>query len=772
MRGGHLARSLLIAVSVVAVALAAPAVAGGVSGQTHARAADRSQLREIIAGARVDNQASAASLTRLPAGDARLVRDQLNRLRDSAGALSAELSKAPAPVSKSLAERITRLGRQAGNLRAGSAAAEAGLAVLGEVRSSALAELRRGLEDGFAPSFGARQYRWSAAGAHALADLTAARASIGSLTPLAREPSARRALDEARRGRVPVAVAGWIPIPGGCALPPGQVAQYLPPAGAQAPLLWTSPSGLSDHRDQLRNPTPALAAAYAKTMRQAESLAAEAGSAQDNAVVTKRVLAVGYAWLVTSQPEYREALVADARMLSVATAQEPVDEAKEALVLATILDWLAVPGMPVMPAADEAVLEAARQVLAIRMLGSLGCSLALGENIAVDKLNKSVIIGSASVMGAIASASDQTWRTGMAALVRAALLGAKSGLEVLDVDGGSPEGPVYWNFQTVPAAGLLSSIDASLPDRTVKAVPSLARAGRYAWQMAAPSSAGNWETTRYSDTRDTVLRSTLPAWIAGRYGDPDAIAVALQGQLRQGVELLWWPREEVEAPLGDAVFPRSGVAVLRAGRATAWLLGQPEITNHTQLDAGGVTVRVDGVDWSLDAGYGIEGPGYSEEKPTGRRWTYPQTQPSWHSTLRTFRSKTDLGQVVGATAALSLTTGSARVDLRGVLAGTTQAKRTLSLTDSALTISDSIRGRRQGYAWAWITHADVAIQGDTARLTMGERTATLEFEALPRGSTITTSKAPAALGMSGTRIQVQIPATEQLDLVARLRWGP
>lgn len=769
MAPGVMARGVLALCLVIATGVGAPAALAS-SAPVVVKAADRAQLRQTIAAARADNQVTARILKTLPAGDARMVREQLNRLRDSASALSAELSKSTGTPSKALANRIGRLGKQSAALRAGAASDSEALSALEETRDSALMGLRRGLSDGFPETFDADQYRLSAAGAHALADVTAARIAISTLTPLRRAPSAQRALAEARSGRLPAPVAGWTPIPGGCALPPGSEADYLPSATAPGPLLWTSPTGLAKHLAQLDAPSPALSAAYAKTMRQARSLSAQAGRSGSISEITKRVLTVGYAWLVTAEGAYGDALLADARMLSTATSEEPVEEAKQALVLATIIDWLGDAGEPPLPGDESDVLQRASEVLKIRMIGSLGCALALGENIAVDKMNKSVIIGSGAAMGALALAQDSLWRPGLASTVKAALLGARSGLEVLDVDGGSPEGPVYWNFQTVPAAGMLSSINATLPQRTVSTVPALERAGHYAWQMAAPSLSGDWETTRYSDTRDTVLRCTLPAWIAGKFGTPDAIAVALQGQLRQGVELLWWPDAEPEAPLGNAVFQGSGVAVLRAGEATAWLLGQPPITNHTQLDAGAVTVRVDGVDWSLDAGYGKEGPGYSEDKPGGKRWTYPQTQPGWHSTIRTVKSAQDPGQVVGATAPLALADGSASVDLSAVLAGAARAERRVTLSESGLTMVDTVSGSRQSYAWSWVTQAAIRQEGDVFVLRQDDRTAELSFEALPPGARVSVTRVPTALDMPGSRIQVQLPAASSARFVARLRW--
>jgi len=756
---------------IIGLIAAAVAISGTVVAPLHvASAADRPELRAIIAGARQANQATAKVIPRLTVEDARLVREQLGILRDRASVLSAALSESSGPVAPSLQTRIRTLGSQATALRTGADAASAGMSVLLDVRRLALEGLRQGIDTGFRTQFDAEQYRWSVAGAHALADLAVARVAMSSLSPLRRPASARTALQQARSGIMPAPVAGWIPIPGGCALPPAPVSDYLPPAGTSAPRLWTTPRGIDAHRAQLASPTPALSAAYAKTMRQAKVLSLQSGQPAGVSEVTKRVLTVGYAWLMTSETTYQDALVADARMLTDARPREAVDEAKEALVLATAVDWLSSSRENLSVDGATTTLEAARQVLKIRTMGSIGCSLALGETIAVDKLNKSVIIGSGVVMSALALADDPLWRPGLAAAVRAGLAGARSGLDVLNVDGGSPEGPVYWNFQTVPAAGLLSSIDATLPQRTVARVPSLSKAGRFALQMAAPALSGDRETTRYSDARDTVLRCTLPAWIAGRYGDPDAITVAIEGQLRQGVELLWWPRDEVNAPLQDAAFPASGVAVLRAGEATAWLLGQPALTNHTQLDAGAVTVRVGGVDWSLDAGYGVEGPGYSEDRPDGRRWTYPQTLPAWHSTVRTFTSPSDLGQVVGATAPVAIRAGSAVVDLTSVLRGATQAERRISLTASELTVADTIRGQRQPYAWSWITQASVRVTGTTIELAADGRRAALTFDALPSGARITTSRVPGALGMPGTRIQVEFPSARELNVVARLAW--
>lgn len=747
-----------------ALLLASLVLVSGLPVTAPAQAEDRSQLRATIAAARADNQRTAKILAALPADDARLVREQLNSLRASANKASADLSKSRGAPSRSLTARILTLGREASALREGADADRSALMVLDSVRARSLAELRTGLAKGFNPQWNQVQLRWSRVGAHALRDRATAHAAVRRLTPLSRKPDAAQALRIAEQGRMPAAVPGLAPIPGGCALPSAAESDYLPSVAAARPLLWTSPRGLAHHRAQLASPTELLSQANSAAIRQATTYAREAGRPGTPSQLTRRVLAVGYAWLTTADSLFRDALILDLGLLSTAEPAEPVEEAKWALILATAVDWLGDD-----PVAAAAV-ERAKHVLEIRSLGTLGCSLALGETISTDKLNKSVVIGSGTVLASLALSREEPWRSGLAATIRAALAGAHDGLAALDVDGGSPEGPGYWNFQSVPAAALLSSIEETVSASVLRGVPPLRKAGTYALNTSAPGANREQESTRYSDTKDTALRCTLPAWIAGRYADPDAITVALEGQLRQGVELLWWPDSEVGAERTGGVFAGSGLAVIRSGEATAWLLGQPAKTNHTQLDAGAVTIRVNGVDWSLDAGYGIEGPGYSEDRPDGRRWTYPQTQPAWHSTVRTMRTSRDVGQVVGAQASLTATSTTASVDLTEVLAGAKRARRSAELGPGSLTLMDEIQGSRQTYAWSWVTQAQVQVSGSSVQLSQGSERALLEFVDLPAGAVISTTSVPAALGQEGRRIQVVLPAAERVRMTVRLTW--
>ena len=173
---------------------------------------------------------------------------------------------------------------------------------------------------------------------------------------------------------------------------------------------------------------------------------------------------------------------------------------------------------------------------------------------------------------------------------------------------------------------------------------------------------------------------------------------------------------------------------------------------------------------SFDAGYGIKGPGYSQNGPDGKRWTYAQANPAWHSTVRTVSGTKDFGQVVDAKAAVSMQNSRARVDLSSALAGATSAERAIELSSLELTITDRIRGRNQPYAWSWVTQASVSVQGQVVTLSQAGRTATLTFDELPEGASISVSSGPTSLGAPATRIEISLPSSGQIDLVAHLRW--
>ncbi|MFM9136219.1 MAG: hypothetical protein ACKOT0_12450 [bacterium] len=735
-------------------------------------AEDRARLRGMISDARADLRATSKAVTGLTKEDRVVVRSHLATLRLDASDASAALGAAKTAAElTAVGRRVRLLSTRSRSLLDATRMAASALSALSQSRQRAGSLVTSWIAGRLpAREYAREQSHWALVGAHATRDHARAMSAIRRWAP---PPAATTpaALSRALEGVSPAAVAGLTPIPGGCGLPAADPAAYLGTARAPGLHLWTSDAQVAAARARLADPSPALATAHRSIVQRATVLLGEPVDPTSGGGLTTRALRIGYAWLSTQRPEFAAAMASDiaAVTASVLPVADLPDEAKIALATATNVDWLA-------PGADpalEASLQQAREVILVRSLGEMSCAIALGQEALVKYPNKAVVVAGSATTAALAVAGPHP--AAAAALVAASVRMGKPAFAPLATDGGSPEGPSYWNFQTVPLAGMLSSFDSVLAGAALTGVPDFRETGSFAYD--APSTAG--QVTRYSDTDTGELRCTLPSWIAGRWGGAEATAVALAGRVRLGVELLWWPEESAPASVAprSRVFPATGLAVVHAGEVTAWLKGQAPLSGHTQLDAGTLGLALGDVEFTMDPGYGPQAdeaaPGYSDNAPDGRRWTYPQTRPQWHSTLR---SGAGLGQVVGATATVAGGPASATVDLAAVLPGVTRAVRTVEVTGQGLTMRDAVvaRGARE-FSWGWMTDAKVSLSGNTAYLSKGGRTVTVTWSGLPSGSSVTVVEVPTELRyLTGTRtvlLSVSIPASSALDVTTHVTWG-
>lgn len=767
MEGIGAARVLRVRCLILAIALACllPLAAAPPS----LAAEDRAQLRAMISDSRTDLRATAAALDGLTKVDRRVVRPQIERLRADATKASDALSAARGQAELTrVGSQVRRLSSRSKGLLEATLSGSQALSDLAVTRQRAADLLASWLSGSLLTADYLRaQSQWALAGAHATRDHERALAAIRTLTPPPAS-TAPEAIRLARAGKTPAAVPGMTPVPGGCALPDADPATYLGRAREPGLHLWTSDAQVAAARARLQSPSPTLASAQKRVVALASELAKQPADPTSGGDLTTRALRIGYAWLSTQRPEFAAAMRADVAAVSRSgvPVQDLPDEAKIALATATNVDWLS-------PGADPSLaqeLRRAREVILVRSLGQISCAIALKEDVLYAYLNKAVVVAGSATTAALAVAAEHP--AAAAALVAAAVRMGKGGLAALAADGGTPEGPTYWNFQTVPLAGMLSSLDSVLGGRALPGVPDFRRTGVFAF--LAPSTGG--QVTRYSDTDTGELRCTLPAWIAGRWGGAEATAVALAGRIRLGVELLWWPTETTTpATQTSQVFPSTGLAVVHAGSVTAWLKGQAPLTAHTQLDAGTVGLSLGDVEFTMDPGYGpkIDYPGYSDNAPGGRRWTYAQTQPRWHSTVRVGPG---LGQTVGATAAVAGGASSASVDLSSVLPGVSRASRAVEVTTQGMTVRDVMSASKaQEFHWGWMTDAQVTISGSSATLSKGGRVVTITWSGLPPGSSVSIVEVPSDLRyLTGSRtvlLSVNIPPTKSLDVSAHVAWS-
>lgn len=540
----------------------------------------------------------------------------------------------------------------------------------------------------------------------------------------------------------PVQGAAKTSIPGGCALPSAPPSTWLGSAADSGTHLWADTTLIEAQRQRLANPSYELTQAHRAEIRAADRAASEAGNPTTTGRHTGRVLAMGYAWLVTEDPRYATGLLAETRRILGydPASMDRVDHAKLMALAASALDWAG------STASDEAYL---RTVLLRTWLGPVTCWIATKDNVVTKGLNKSVVVDTSAIVTALAFAKDLP--AVASAVVAAAYPYAVHAINTLK-DGGTREGPGYWNFQSIPLAGLFSTWYAVHGANPAKDFPAVRGAGAFAFDGTAPDGV----MTTFADSRDEPMRSTLPAWLAWRYGDSASQAIARGGELRQGIELLWWNQKASSATVRRSrAFPTTGLVVLQRQNVTGWLKGQAPIGIHSHLDAGTVGLVVDGVRWTMDLGFHDgDRTGYYEIQPDGRRWTYVNTQPRTHSTLRTAGG---LGQLVGPLAAVRLNGDTASTDLTKVL-GVRSAQRTMTLTERGAVIRDVVSGSR-GLTWAWYTDAAITISGTTATLRKGGDSLRLEFRGLPRGSTLKVVK----IGPHRA-LEARIPATAKLTL--------
>lgn len=769
-------RAGLVAVACVA------ALAALIVGPSSAHAEySRPELRQQLGTARADLRVAAEVYQRRAKGggvsedDEVVLAGHLEVLRARASEASARLSKAQGQgdLAKS-AKEIGDIATKAQALRQSSTAAEAALLHLGEARKESVSLLDQW--DSLARTdYRARQRAWSLAGAHAIADEHAASIALAALAPVKRKPTAEAAIKAARSGTMPAAIAGLVPTPGGCALPTASTSQFLGNASSDGPQLWTTPGMVEEHQDRVADAVRAsvLEIAHRKEIGAAGKELARSMDASAPTPYNSRSMRLGYAWLVTEDERYADQMLADLKeLLSGAwTFEDDIERAKVLVTASTMVDWLDTTGAA---RGIEDDLDWITEALAVRSLGWIACELAKGSKLVTSKLNKSVIFDASAIVAALAFAPRMP--DASAAIVAAALKAGRSNWAAMDSDGGSPEGATYWNFQSLEAAALVSTADGVYGSRPPAGMPTFRRAADFAYHAS--------DTTgllpMYSDTRDAQLRSTLPAWIAGRYGDPAAAALAIAGHLRESVQVLWWPKDDAVAPPDREAraFPATGLAVVHVGSATAWLKGQAPLGNHTHLDAGSVALEVGGTQWGFDIGYGTgsEGGKYTDTAPDGERWTYPQTRPEWHSTVRVTGAGADPGHVVGAEALVRVAGNKASVDLGAVLPGVQSATREVLLAPDTLLITDVVKAKagKTPLEWTWITDASVARSGDGFILSKDGESVNIRFADLPTGATLAIEKAPSSVnaqaGDSLIRIRVVIPAAAVTNISVQMDW--
>ena len=543
------------------------------------------------------------------------------------------------------------------------------------------------------------------------------------------------------------AAAGWVGFPGGCALPAAP-ASFRPVPLSPGPSVVTTAAQVRDAKDRMmRDRAQTLEHGYLL-----RSATAEAGIVRDLKTpwnwFPTRVLRLGYGWLAGQDTLSRDKLAADTREILRAGpgSMETLRAATVLTAAATAADWTG--GLPDLN--DPAL---------VRWTGPLTCMLFDRDNYVDGPTNVSAVNNSAAFLAAVVFLKDRPAQS--AAVAKATLTAVQPALKTITADGGTFEGPGYWNYQSTAVSSLYSTV-ANVYQTPPVSLPSLANVSKYAIDAVTQAGQG----ISFADSSPQAVSALMPAWDSyARQDSSVASWVAGQYQKARDVRLLWWWANPgtVRQP-ASSLFRTTGLAVLQAPGKTAALKGGANGSLHGHLDLGTFSYSSKGVDWVIDPGPGSYSlPGYFSST---QRWGYWKTSTASHSTI----SDSGKNQPLTASAALAVPSPTgAVVDLRAALPGTTKALRSAALTTSGATLKDSIQASQpRDLKWQIVTDAAVTLTGSKATLTKSGQTLSITFTGTPTAAQLTAGPAPetSSTGANLTLITLSLPKTTALTLTA------
>lgn len=587
--------------------------------------------------------------------------------------------------------------------------------------------------------------------------------ALGTVTtPTASEAKAKLpALTDGTRAYPPT---GWIAVPGGCAVQTAD-SSWLGAATQPGRHLWADDATIADAvlRSVAGTAQERAADAYLKKVANSFKTRITSDLTAVASPLQQRSSRLGYA-----------ALMGDLTALSwikqdLQDVLPPGPKTNNSLgdgvslsALATDLDWIG------WDESSDPQAARLREAMLVRWLGPVSCRFDDLEATVMDRDNISIIVDSGMLHGAYALAPS--YPAIAAALVRAALLRLVPAAAVMTADGGSFEGPTYWNLQARYLGALYGTMDAVYGDNPPIALPSPSAAATYAWSSVAND--GTPLPVGDSLVNPDGLRPGLLAWVAHRTTLPTAGALAREWLTTpgEGFQVLWWPTDGALATAQpsrvSSLFRRTGIASLQAGSTTAWLKGGTSKESHAHLDLGSVGFYKHGIQWAVDPGkddYGL--PQYSSSAATSKRWTYWKVSSKGHSTVQPAAGQPPLRSAPFSSFSPGSGSGwggagSATTNLLNAMPGASSATRTAGLsTSGVLTVADRVRSSvARSWTWKWITDAGIAISGSgstrTVTLARDGRVVKIVLTGLPAGSSATVVTGPtSAKGPDGRQLR-------------------
>ena len=315
--------------------------------------------------------------------------------------------------------------------------------------------------------------------------------------------------------------------------------------------------------------------------------------------------------------------------------------------------------------------------------------------------NAGLAIGALAVAGEVELATDILMQS--TSNIHYAM--AKYGL-----DGGWPEGPMYWNYATYYTVSMISALESALHSSFgLVDWPGFSNTGWYRVQSTGPLDL----VFNYGDAEPEAETSPELFWLARRFREPywaETEQKLLQRNRPNIFHLLWADLQTTNAaaaqPPLDAEFASVDVSFLRSSwtdpRAIyVGVKGGDNRASHGHLDLGSFVLDGKGQRWVLDLG------GDDYDLPIGRFQIY-RNRTEAHNTL----SIGTENQAIAARAHLidfvsSANAGSATIDLSAAYVpylSSVRRKVTLDRLLKRFVVDDFIKGEA-GTAFRWNLHA-------------------------------------------------------------------
>ncbi|MEM5011277.1 heparinase II/III family protein [Niallia taxi] len=340
--------------------------------------------------------------------------------------------------------------------------------------------------------------------------------------------------------------------------------------------------------------------------------------------------------------------------------------------------------------------------------------------------NWNTVCNSGLILASLAIADESVETEKLSSeIIKYAISSVQRSLKSYPDDGGTEEGPSYWNYATKYLAFFLSSMDASLgTDYGLSKIRGLSETGYYPIYVTGYDGVFNIGDGRESDF-DNLSQLF---WLSNRYNKPQIASPALK--IYNPLNIVWYKvskskeNYDTSIPL-DKTFKgeKTGIVTMRGSWKDSnsffvGIHGGDNQASHGDLDVGTFVLDVLGVRWAGELGAeDYNSKGYSDLK--SGRWLYYRKRTEGQNTLvissnnNTNQNKEAKGKIKDFNS--NKNEASVTIDMTSAYENADSIQRKLELVDnrSKVIIEDNISlSKESEIFWFMHTRAKIGLSPD------------------------------------------------------------